>query len=119
LSVDSSNLGSFSLEANDEDDQLDIERREAEEAEMAAAMKEVERLRLEMQRAAERIETAEGVDVEGTVVKKKKRRKARALAETGNGDAVAVGEDVEGEVVKKKKKRKKLPEPQSPAARDN
>ena len=61
------------MEANEEADQLDIERREAEEAEMAAAMREVERLRLEMQRAADRIETAEGVDVEGTVVEEEKR----------------------------------------------
>lgn len=122
LSVDSSNLGSFSLEANDEADQLDIERREAEEAEMAAAMKEVERLRLEMQRAAERIETAEGVDVEGTVVKKKKRRKVRATAQTEDGDAPTGGDVVDGEVVKKKKKKKKKlsePQPESPAAQDN
>jgi AP-3 complex subunit delta-1 len=119
LSVDSSNLGSFSLEANDEDDKLDIERREAEEAEMAAAMKEVERLRLEMQRAAERIETAEGVDVEGTVVKKKKRRKVRALADTGRDDAAAGVEDVGGEVVKKKKKKRKMPGPESPAAQED
>lgn len=118
LSVDSSNLGSFSFEVNDEDDQLDIERREAEEAEMAAAMKEVERLRLQMQRAAERIETAEGVDVEGTVVKKKKRRKAR-VAESGPGDAAAGVEDVEGEVVKKKKKKKKIPVLESSAAQDD
>jgi AP-3 complex subunit delta-1 len=118
LSVDSSNLESFSLETNEEADQLDIERREAEEAEMAAAMREVERLRLEMQRAAERIETAEGVDVEGTVVKKKKkRRKAKPVAETENHDAATDGEVVEGEVVKKKKKKKRLPGLE-PAAQD-
>lgn len=108
LSVDSSNLQSFSLDPDERVDQLDIERREAEEAEIAAAMQEVERLRLEMQRAAERIETAEGVDVEGTVVKKKKRRKVKS-SEIGNGDVVASQDAREGEVVKKKRKKKKVP----------
>ena len=112
LSVDSSNLQAFSLDPDDQVDQLDIERRAAEEAEMAAAMKEVERLRLEMQRAAERIETAEGVDVEGTVVKKKKRRKAKEGVETENGDAAASQNAGKEEVVKKKKKKKKKPDPQ-------
>ncbi|PGH01271.1 AP-3 complex subunit delta-1 [Blastomyces parvus] len=52
----------------------DIERREAEEAEMAKAMLEIERLRLEMQRAADRVE-AHGVPPEGTLVKRKKKKK--------------------------------------------
>jgi len=120
LGVDSSNLESFSLETNEEADQLDIERREAEEAEMAAAMREVERLRLEMQRAAERIDTAEGVDIEGTVVKKKKkRRKVRPVAEAENHDALSDGEVGEGDAVKKKKRRrKKLPEPEPAVVQD-
>ncbi|OJD25215.1 hypothetical protein ACJ73_03423 [Blastomyces percursus] len=52
----------------------DIERREAEEAEMAKAMLKIERLRLEMQRAADRVE-AHGVPPEGTLVKRKKKTK--------------------------------------------
>ncbi|KAL2378728.1 hypothetical protein RJZ90_005815 [Blastomyces dermatitidis] len=52
----------------------DIERRETEEAEMAKAMLEIERLRLEMQRAADRVE-AHGVPPEGTLVKRKKKKK--------------------------------------------
>lgn len=109
LSVDSSNLRQFSLEGDDRGDQLDIERREAEEAEMAAAMKEVEQLRLEMQRAAERTAMAEGVDTEGTVVKKKKRRKPKESANDGiMADTAELR--VEGEVLKKKKKKKKKSE---------
>lgn len=110
LSVDSSNLGHFSLEdPTSSDAALDIERREAEEAEMAAALREVERKRLEMQREAERIQThmAEGVDADGTVVKRKKKKKRP----TDNTDQVLVGQsgqpDEGGEVVKKKKKKKK------------
>ena len=115
LSVDSSYLESFSSEADEHADQLDIERREAEEAEMAAAMQEVERLRLQMQRAAERIETAAGVEAEGTIVKKKKRRKAKDTVQAANGEA----EQKEVEEVRKKKKKKKLPEPESPSVRED
>lgn len=77
LHVDSSGLGSVSLSADDlaahKATKLDIERREAEEAEMAAAMKEVERLRLEMQRKAETIEAPNGG--EGVVVRRKVKKK--------------------------------------------
>lgn len=78
LQVDSSGLGHLSLE---EDDQLgskvseNITRDEEEEAEMARAMQEVERLRLEMQRASERIH-AQGLPTEGALVKKKKKKKS-------------------------------------------
>ena len=65
-----------------------------EEAEMAKAMQEVERLRLEMQRANERIQAAQGV--EGTVVKKKKKKANPAEAAAEGGEAVTI--------VKKKKK---------------
>lgn len=95
LFVDSSNLGSLSLE-NDPvngNSAFDYDRQQREEAEMAKAMQEVERLRLEMQRANERIQAAHGVSLEGTVVKKKKK-KAR----------VAGGEDMDG--VKREKKVK-------------
>ncbi|KUI52606.1 AP-3 complex subunit delta [Cytospora mali] len=117
LRVDSSNIGSLSLEggSGNGDDPMgggfDYERQKREEAEMAQAMKEVERLRLEMQRANERIQIAQGVDVEGT----KKKKKAAAPAEgdekvegsaNGNGNGDGAGEAV---VKPKKKKRSKPP----------
>ena len=113
--MDSSGLNQLSLIDHAETDadggsQFDIQRKEAEEAEMAAALKEVERMRLEMQRAAERVETAEGVDVEGTVVKRKKKKQkpkvqVEGVVEGGTGDEQKVSEDVA--VVKRKKKKKK------------
>jgi AP-3 complex subunit delta len=109
LQVDSSGLHQLSLIDSPNGSQFDLERREAEEAEMAAAFKEVERKRLELQRAAERVETAEGVDVEGTVVKKKKRRKAKA--QTGRVQEVNEAEQLPEEivVVSKRKRKKKRP----------
>ncbi|KAF2757039.1 Adaptor protein complex AP-3 delta subunit [Pseudovirgaria hyperparasitica] len=104
LQLDSSGLGSLSLdEDGDHVSKLDIERREQEEAEMAKAIKEVERMRLEMQRANERIE-AKHLPPEGTVVKRKKK-KPKAKVE-GN-DTPTVDEGGEAIVVKKKKKAKK------------
>jgi AP-3 complex subunit delta-1 len=97
LQVDSSGLGSLSLEGESHGGPLDIEQREAEEK----ALREVERLRLEMQRASERIQAKE----ESVVVRKKKKRvKPVEAVET----IAAVDEDGEG-VVKKKKKKKKVP----------
>jgi AP-3 complex subunit delta-1 len=96
LQVDSSHIGAFSLEGDSTSGPLDYERQQREEAEMVKAMQEVERLRLEMQRANERIQAAQGV--EGTVVKKKKKKAKPAEAEGDVGEAVMV--------VKKKKKAK-------------
>ena len=116
LQVDSSHIGAFSLEANDDDDtdpSWDYERRQKEEADMAKAMKEVERLRLEMQRANERIQTAQGIPPEGTVVKKKTKKKAKAI----DGDtavkpkkkkAAIIEGQQPGELVKKKKKKARI-----------
>lgn len=67
----------------------DRERQQREEAEMALALKEVQRLRLEMQRANERIQVAQGVPVEGVVVGKKKKG-------TGTGKKKGVGKKVAG-----------------------
>jgi AP-3 complex subunit delta-1 len=92
LEVDSSGLGSLSLEGESGNGQLDIEQREAEEK----ALREVERLRLEMQRASERIHAKE----ESVVVKRKKKKNKPVE----NVDAVA--EQVGEGVVKKKKKKK-------------
>ncbi|KAF7188237.1 AP-3 complex subunit delta-1 [Pseudocercospora fuligena] len=98
LQVDSSGLSSLSL--NDSGNKLDFERRQAEEEEMAKAIKEVERLRLEMQRAQERIREPE----EGTVVRRKKK-KAKAVG-FGEEQGAGEGDGAEG-VVKKKKKKKR------------
>ncbi|EWZ45589.1 hypothetical protein FOZG_05862 [Fusarium oxysporum Fo47] len=98
LGVDSSGIGSFSLEGQPSTG-FDYDQQQREDVEMQQAMKEVERLRLEMQRANERIQVAQGVDVEGTVVKKKKKKLKK--------DAGAEG--AEGEEVKPKKKKKKAP----------
>lgn len=101
LQVDSSNIGTLSLEGGGKRSNgsgYDYERQQQEEAEMAQAMKEVERLRLEMQRANERIQVAQGVDVEGTVVKKKKKKTVKPKVE-----GEEVGEPVATKVRKKKK----------------
>jgi AP-3 complex subunit delta-1 len=86
---------------------------------MAKAMQEVERLRLEMQRANERIQAAQGVPPEGTVVKKKKKKKpvegeAGTVVKKKKSKKAAVDVVGEGEpspapedVVKPKKKKKK------------
>lgn len=98
LQVDSSHIGSFSLE-DKPSDAYDYERQQREEVEMQQAMKEVERLRLEMQRANERIQVAQGVDAEGTIVKKKKKPKKAAATTADDGT----------EVKPKKKKKKAKP----------
>ncbi|OAX84322.1 hypothetical protein ACJ72_01320 [Emergomyces africanus] len=83
LEVDSSGLSKLSLEEEPLGSAApalsvhDIARREAEEEEMAKAMREIERLRLEMQRAAERVQ-AHGVPPEGTLVKRKQKRKDKS-----------------------------------------
>lgn len=76
LEVDSSGLGSSALEGRMPlaHSQLEYKEDENEDADMAKALQEVERLRLEMQRASERVNLSEGVSPEGTLVKKKKKK---------------------------------------------
>ena len=77
LEVDSSGIESLSLEANihaSSTGKLEIERQQFEEVEMAKALAEVERFRLEMQRTSERIRVKDDIPVEGTLVKKKKKK---------------------------------------------
>ncbi|KAH6626069.1 adaptin N terminal region-domain-containing protein [Chaetomium sp. MPI-SDFR-AT-0129] len=104
------------------------EKQQREEAEMAQALKEVQRLRLEMQRANERIQVAQGVPVEGVVVSSKRKKKkttatkpgekseggksSAAIAGTGSvvtgageGDGEGEGKAVGVPAVKKKKKK--------------
>lgn len=95
LGVDSSHISSFNLEGEPSNGYAH-EAQQKEDEEMKKAMKEVERLRLEMQRANERVEIPKGMDAEGTVVRRKKKKKAAATGE-------------EGEAVKSKKKKKGKP----------
>lgn len=99
LQVDSSTIGSFNLEGTSSGSRpgrgVDWERQQREEAEMQQAVKEVERLRLKMQRSKERAQVAQGVDAAGTVIKKKKSVSKAAASAAG------------GEVKPKKKKKKK------------
>ncbi|OXV06159.1 hypothetical protein Egran_06073 [Elaphomyces granulatus] len=115
LQVDSSGLEQLLLE----DVQLrsslaaDIKVDEQGDIEMSRAVQEVENLRLQMQRAAERIH-AHGVPTEGTLIKKKKRsagrshRKSRERVRTNNKPTVdnsILDKDVDAARVDKRKKR--------------
>ncbi|ELQ38102.1 AP-3 complex subunit delta [Pyricularia oryzae] len=105
LQVDSSHIGALSLHGRADEEavsSVDPELQKREEAEMAAAMKEVERLRLEMQRANERIQVAQGVPAEGVAVVQKKKKKKKAVPDGEDGD-------VASSVAKPKKKKKKPP----------
>ncbi|KAL8694143.1 MAG: hypothetical protein Q9218_001140 [Villophora microphyllina] len=126
LQVDSSGLGGLALEDISSDTaQSGTRREESEDIEMARALQEVERLRLEMQRASERVQISDGMTPEGTLVKKKKKKKARKQ-EARTEVVVSNGEDRSGHkdadknadaegqlfieedapIVKKKKRRK-------------
>lgn len=98
LLVDSSNIEAFVLNGHDGDltTPIDHERQHREEEEMAKAMQEVEKLRLEMQRANERIQAAQGVPPEGTMVKKKAKKKVKPV----------VAEDTISEQPRKRKAKK-------------
>ena len=116
LEVDSSGLGSLSLDedgtSNRKLTQLETERKAQEDAEMKKALQEVERLRLEMQRASERLHVKEEVAV------KKKKKKVRKVAVEGDEPVETPPADGEGQAepdetaapVKKKKKKKVKPE---------
>lgn len=96
LGLDSSNIAAFALEGGTEEGDYEVPQ---DDQEMAKAMKEVEKLRLEMQRANERIHVKEGVKAEGEVVKKKKKKITKASDESGEATTV----------LKKKKKKVKAP----------
>jgi AP-3 complex subunit delta len=116
LLVDSSNIEAFSLENNrcgDAATSLNHERRTQEEVEMAKAIQDIEKLRLEMQRANERIQAAHGVPPEGTLVKKRARKGGRKMVandrevKSQEGKNNETGESSEvGALVKQKSRRK-------------
>ncbi|ODM17127.1 hypothetical protein SI65_07526 [Aspergillus cristatus] len=78
LQVDTSGLGHFSLEEHTPAPNFTQRRtqQDEDEVEMAKAMQKVEKVRLEMQRASERIHPKD-VPAEGTLVKKKKKKTDR------------------------------------------
>lgn len=94
-----SSVASPALTAQPQVQPLDVERRTAEEAEMAAALAEVERLRAEMARAQARV----GARAEEASVSKKRRKGTRAAEIEGAGQV----DGAETAVRKKKKKVKK------------
>lgn len=99
LQVDSSGLGHLSLTRNDEPEA--ILAGDESDAEMKKAMRDVEQMRLRMQRASERIEL-DGIPTEGTLIKKKKSKK-KPTSSTTQGD----GDSVQPTDLKKKKRKEK------------
>lgn len=118
LQVDSSGLSALSLSGSDQSTQLiECERPEFQDTEMARALAEVERLRLEMQRASERIEATDGTPAEGTFVKTKKKGKSKQQADEITGragqtiaDPVQGPQHAEATLVVKKRRKKRKPE---------
>ena len=119
LQVDSSGLDMFSLDASENAaKQLDVERQDAQNAEMTRALAEVERLRLEMQRASERIQATDGTPPEGTMVKKKKKKLKQPARDIGtqnggsnlgtDGDPIRNFGHLEASTTAKRKKRRKV-----------
>lgn len=118
LEVDSSGLGSFSISGDEYiGGQSEIENHDAD---MLRALEEVERLRLEMQRASERALISEEIPPEGTLVKRKKKARLLVKRTKGSGlsapEALPLGEekifDVDDQGVagtsKVKRKKKKI-----------
>lgn len=116
LQVDSSGLGSFSLDISESAPEH-IGRQEAQDAQMARALAEVEHLRLDMQRASERIQATDGTPAEGTLVKKKKKKLKQPVGDIkthhrnpypeADGDPVRGSQDAEAIPIVKKKNNKR------------
>lgn len=90
LQVDTSGLGHFSLEELTPGPDFTQRRtqQDEDEVEMAKAMQKVEKVRLEMQRASERIHPKD-VPAEGTLVKKKKKTNRKTRHDShGTGPSV-------------------------------
>ena len=110
LQVDSSGLGGFSLNESGDSRSSGPDayyRSEAEDAEMAKALAEVERLRMEMQRTSERLHIAEDIPDDGMLVKKKKKKKKKKTIEALSDEGTAREESAVAEGVRKKRKKKK------------
>ncbi|EER26007.1 hypothetical protein CPC735_044510 [Coccidioides posadasii C735 delta SOWgp] len=112
LEVDSSRLGRLPLEEkNDTSHHVNqLAHKEFEAVEMAEAMARIERVRLEMQRVSERIHIDEDIPPEGTLVKRKKKKKGPDSVNQKHTKGLVVNYNMHGDDVaesKKKKKKKK------------
>lgn len=109
LQVDSSGLDIYASKgARGESDPAYPGDYDAEDVEMQQALREVERLRLEMQRASERVQVSEGISQDGTMVKKKKKKKKASAPidyEGGSSAPVSDSKVVKGEIKRKKKSK--------------
>ncbi|CAK7265369.1 AP-3 complex subunit delta [Sporothrix epigloea] len=136
LRVDSSHIKSLRLEDNDDNSSsrrttarqtgtsmgmastgnkvYDLERQKRADAEMALALREVEKRRLEMQRANERVQMAQGVSMEGATVMVKKPKKKKIAAATAAVTVEGEGGEAEAVIKHKKKKAKKPIDLQGP-----
>lgn len=119
LQVDSTGLSSLSLDDTGQVDPLGAEARLREEEEMRRAMADVERLRLQMQRDAERVVGGEATVVKrkkkvksdgaegGTVKVKVKKTSKRRDSDADGGVGASAALENQGLVDKDKKKKKK------------
>ena len=82
LQVDSSEIGRLDFDQDATADLIDDKR---EEEEMAKALANVEKMRMEMQRAAERTALAGNVTPDGALVKKKTKKKRKKVANIEEG----------------------------------
>ena len=116
LEVDSSGLDRLSLEGNggNFEPPHSIEK-EAGDLDMVKALAEVERLRLEMQRASERVQAADGAPAEGTLVKKKRKEPKQQRTRDSNHRAYERSHldalSIESGSVLKRDKRTRSPAP--------
>ena len=105
LQVDSSNIGSLSL-AQDDEGLADLPM--SGDIDMARALADIERMRMEMQRDSERVNAPADMEISSTIVKKKKKKKK--IPEGGKDETGEMNVDEPEAVVKKKKKKKKKTE---------
>lgn len=117
LEVDSSGIGSFPISGDEYvGGQSEME---SHDADMVKALEEVERLRLEMQRASERTLVSEEIPPEGTLVKRRKKKRDMGKRTKGSGlgapETLPLGEekgfdidnqDIPGKLKVKRKKKK-------------
>ncbi|PYI10511.1 Adaptor protein complex AP-3 delta subunit [Aspergillus sclerotiicarbonarius CBS 121057] len=105
LLVDSSGLQRLSLKEDNISPQIpkNVARVE-DDVEMAKAMQQVERFRLEMQRESERVHPT-GIPSEGTLVKKKKRVKKVVIPESQGNDVTQLA-TADGDCPRKPKKKR-------------
>ena len=120
LQVDSSGLTTFSLRDDNSTPKFPAEeKRVIQDEDMAKALAEVERLRLKMQRASERVAAADGTPPEGALVKKKtKKRTGLRMSEeppeekdrSSGSRAAQIPQEAEAsQAIRKKKKKTKKP----------